>query len=318
MCLALAATGAAVVPMPASAQAPLPPSEITTSVRSMGLQPISAPVLRGERYVLRAIDRRGAEVRVAADALNGRVLFVRPIGYAERPIEGRVYTDRVYPRIPQEAVPPQPRSYEQTGKYERPPDRPPGRIPGNPAVIYAPRDTASSQSANPQGANPQPPAHAPSAAKPMPTPAPKVAAKPPAQTAPAAAPAQAPKTEQPAEMTTGTISSPPAAADKPPTPKVAAKPPAQSAPAAAPVQAPKTEPSSEVTTGATASPPATKPPASQPPASQVAATPLPPAAPAVEAAKTQPPPDATTGSTSSPPAAEKNPALTAPPVQAFD
>jgi hypothetical protein len=266
--------------MPASAQAVLPPSEITTSVRSMGLQPITAPVLRGARYVLRAIDRRGTKVTVAADAVNGRVLFVRPVGYAERPIEGPVYADRAYPRVyPEETAPPRgyerPRNYQQQGSYE-PPDnyqqpgnyvRPPARIPGEPSVIYAPRDSANSQGASPQNPNPR----APVAAKPMP--APKVAAKPPAQSPPV----EAPKTEPSSEVTTGsTASSPPAAA----------KPSASQAPA-------------------------------QAPASQVAATPLPPAAP-VEAAKSEPAPDTTTGSTSALKAAEKNPALVTPPVQAFD
>jgi hypothetical protein len=284
ICLALAATCSAVAPMPASAQAPLPPSEITTSVRSMGLQPITAPVLRGARYVLRAIDRRGTEVTVAANAQNGRVLFVRPVGYGERPIEGPVYADRAYPRVyPEGMAPPRgyerPRNYQQQGSYD-PPDnyqqpgnyvRPPARIPGEPSVIYAPRDTANSQGANPQNANPR----APVAAKPMPA------------------------------------------------PKVAAKPPVQSAPAAAPVEARKAEPSPEVTTGSTTSSPpaAAKPSGSQPPtqapASQVAATPLPAPAAPVEAAKTEPAPD-TTGSTSAPKAPEKNPAFATPPVQAFD
>ena len=113
--LALAATSSALAPMPASAAHPgrrrrlrrplrrrcrlrrppsraLPPHEITTSMRSMGLKPISPPVRRGDRYIVRAIDRRGIEVRVAADALSGRVLAVRPI-------EGPLYADRAYPRI---------------------------------------------------------------------------------------------------------------------------------------------------------------------------------------------------------------------------
>jgi hypothetical protein len=240
----------------------LPPYEITTSVRSMGLQPISQPVRRGARYVLRAIDRRGAEVTVAADALSGRILFVRPVGYGEGP----AYADRYYPRlVPQETVPPrgsyerppsyeQPGDYQQQGNYERPPDRPPARIPGEPSVIYAPRDSANSQNTTPL-----PPARAPSAAKP---PAPKVAAKPPAHAAPAAAPAEAPKTEQPSEVTTGATSSPatssPPAADKPPASKVAEKPPA---PAAAPGEASKTEQPSDAPTGPTSSPPAKKNPA---------------------------------------------------------
>src|SRR5688572_7384502 len=92
ICLAVAAISAAVLPMSASAQALLPPYEITTSVRSMGLVPISPPVRRGARYVLRAIDGRGAEVTVAADALSGRILSVRLRGYGG----GAVYAGRFY------------------------------------------------------------------------------------------------------------------------------------------------------------------------------------------------------------------------------
>ena len=183
ICLAFVAISAAVLPVSASAQALLPPYEITTSARSMGLAPISPPVRRGDRYVLRAIDRRGAEVTVAADAQSGRILFVRPVGYGARP----VYAERVYPRAyPEEFVPPprsierqrsyqQPRSYgqqgnyEQQGNFERPPRNPP-----EPSVIYAPRDNVNA---------PQAPSPAPSAAKP---PANKVAAKPAAKPAAAA------------------------------------------------------------------------------------------------------------------------------------
>ena len=154
ICLAFAAISTAILPVSASAQAVLPPYEITTSVRSMGLAPISPPVRRGARYVLRAIDRRGVEVTVAADALSGRILFVRPLGYGGGP----VYAERVYPRgYPEEFVPrprdiERQRSYEQQGNYERPPRNPP-----EPSVIYAPRDNANA---------PQAPAPAPSAAKP--------------------------------------------------------------------------------------------------------------------------------------------------------
>jgi hypothetical protein len=180
ICLVLAAA-ASVLPTPASAQALLPPYEILTSVRSMGLQPISRPERRGARYVLFAVDRRGSQVKVAADALSGRILFVRPVAYGDE----RLYADRYFP---EEVDPPRP----PRGIYDRPPapsyDRPPAR-PGEPSVIYAPRDNA----------NAQPPARAPSVAKP---PAPKVAAKPAAKP-PTAAPAEAAAAEQPA--TTGTV-----------------------------------------------------------------------------------------------------------------
>lgn len=203
ICLALAAASSAALPVSASAQVlppqVLPPYEITTSVRSMGLEPISPPVRRGARYVLRAIDGRGAEVTVAADARNGRILFVRPVGYG-----GPVYAERFYPEAyPDEAYPPrgqyrrQP-NYEQRGNYERQPPR----APAEPSVIYAPRDSAGA---------PQAPTRAPSAAKP---PAPKVAAKPPTKPASAveaAPPAETPVPEQPSDATTGATSAPPPA-----------------------------------------------------------------------------------------------------------
>jgi hypothetical protein len=222
ICLALAAASAALLPLPASAQALLPPYEIATSVRSMGLEPITRPMRRGARYVLHAIDRRGAEVVVAADALNGRILFVRPVGYREAPIPGPVYADRYYPRVyPEERAAPrgsyerpenyqqqgnyqQQRNYQQQGNYDRLPPR-----NQEPSVIYANPQTAAPQTAAPQTAAPQPPLRAPSAAKPA---APKLAAKPSAKppepaTAPSAAPVESAAAEQPA--TTGTASSPP-------------------------------------------------------------------------------------------------------------
>ena len=197
ICLAFAAISTAILPVSASAQAVLPPYEITTSVRSMGLAPISPPVRRGARYVLRAIDRRGVEVTVAADALSGRILFVRPLGYGGGP----VYAERVYPRAyPEEFVRPprgtewqrsyeQRRGPEQQGNYERPPRNVP-----EPSVIYAPRDNANA---------PQAPAPVPSAAKP---PAPKVAAKPAAR--PAAA-AESTASKEQSDATTGTTASQP-------------------------------------------------------------------------------------------------------------
>jgi hypothetical protein len=56
----------------------LPAYEIVTTVRAMGLNPISEPVRRGPYYVLHAYDPRGIEVRVVADAQFGDVLSVVP------------------------------------------------------------------------------------------------------------------------------------------------------------------------------------------------------------------------------------------------
>ena len=56
----------------------LPAYEILTTVRSMGLKQISEPVRRGPYYVLHAIDPRGTQVRVVADAQFGDILSVAP------------------------------------------------------------------------------------------------------------------------------------------------------------------------------------------------------------------------------------------------
>ncbi len=176
---------------PAFAQGILSPYAITSTVQSMGLEPISPPVQRGARYVLRAIDGRGIEVRVAADAWTGRILAVRPMGegrgsvYANRYAPPSYYSDENAPAPRSGYEPPanydrqgsyygqpqteqrgsyqgQPR-YEQRGNY----DGQSSRTPGDPAVIYAPRDNTTA---------PQAPSRAPTAAKPA---APKVAARPP-------------------------------------------------------------------------------------------------------------------------------------------
>ena len=56
----------------------LPAYEVVTTVRSMGLNPISEPVRRGPYYVLQAYDARGREVRVVADARFGDILSIAP------------------------------------------------------------------------------------------------------------------------------------------------------------------------------------------------------------------------------------------------
>jgi hypothetical protein len=205
------------LPVAASAQALLPPFEVATSVRSMGLQPVSRPALHGTRYVFRAVDRRGTEVKVSADAFSGRVLFVEPLGHGgEGVIAGRDYP----PVFPQETVPPRagnnrPGSYDPRVGYQR-------QVPvnpGEPSVIYAPRGNEGAQSNNPQRSG-----QAPSAAKPVP----RVAAKPPVKpAAPEAAVEASPPSEPPTGSTDG------ANAAVPPAPAVE-KNPALTAP---PVQA---------------------------------------------------------------------------------
>jgi len=56
----------------------LPPNEILTAVRAMGLNPTTEPLRRGPYYVLHAYDPRGIEVRVVADAQLGDILSIVP------------------------------------------------------------------------------------------------------------------------------------------------------------------------------------------------------------------------------------------------
>jgi len=57
----------------------LPPHEVLTSVRSMGLEALTRPVLRGRAYVLRAHDANMLEKRVVVDARTGEVVQVRDV-----------------------------------------------------------------------------------------------------------------------------------------------------------------------------------------------------------------------------------------------
>lgn len=63
---------------PVTAADVMPSYEILTRVRTLALDPIGEPVRRGPYYILHAYDRRGAEVRVVADAQFGDVLSVTP------------------------------------------------------------------------------------------------------------------------------------------------------------------------------------------------------------------------------------------------
>jgi hypothetical protein len=57
----------------------LPAYEILNSVRSLGFMPTTQALRRGPYYVLHAIDPRGVEVRVVADAQLGDVVSVAPV-----------------------------------------------------------------------------------------------------------------------------------------------------------------------------------------------------------------------------------------------
>ena len=85
----------------------LPPYEVVTIVRSMGLNPLDRPRWRNGRYVMAATDRSGREVRVVVDASSGQVIRVVPmdVGYYDGP---RGYGVRPDPYDPRYAAPPPP------------------------------------------------------------------------------------------------------------------------------------------------------------------------------------------------------------------
>src|SRR5262252_9288386 len=56
----------------------LPPYEILTIVRSVGLLPTTPPMRAGATYFLRALDRHGRVMRVVVDGRFGEVLSVEP------------------------------------------------------------------------------------------------------------------------------------------------------------------------------------------------------------------------------------------------
>ena len=83
VCLASSAALAQPGPLPAGPVAGLGPvmpvQEIGKILRANGFVPQATPVRNGEAYQVRAIDRRGRQVRVAIDARYGDILMVRPI-----------------------------------------------------------------------------------------------------------------------------------------------------------------------------------------------------------------------------------------------
>jgi hypothetical protein len=95
----------------------LPPYEVVTIVRSMGLNPIERPHWRHGRYILAATDRAGRQVRVVVDAQSGHVIRVVPIevGYYEGPRGSGVRPDPYDPRYG--APPPPPRSIPSQPDY---------------------------------------------------------------------------------------------------------------------------------------------------------------------------------------------------------
>jgi hypothetical protein len=126
--------------LPASAQmGAIPPHEVMTIVRSIGLRPVSRPMWRAGRYVLRAMDRRGRELSVTVDGRSGEIRSVARIMPEMMP--GYIYEDaavapRVYSTEPLGSAPP-----PLEGEDEYLPPRNP------PAVIRAPNAPRSQEPA---------------------------------------------------------------------------------------------------------------------------------------------------------------------------
>lgn len=55
-----------------------PPYEIAAAARSLGLNPLGRPARQGSYYVFHALDPRGVEMRVVADAHFGEIVSVAP------------------------------------------------------------------------------------------------------------------------------------------------------------------------------------------------------------------------------------------------
>jgi hypothetical protein len=111
LCAALAAfglAGAAAAPAKADparmhlAQAvigePMLPLEVIRLVRAYDFDPITRPTLRGRLYILRAVDRGGAEVQILVDALAARIVSVRPLQPSARDVEVERRLDRRHAR----------------------------------------------------------------------------------------------------------------------------------------------------------------------------------------------------------------------------
>jgi hypothetical protein len=99
----------------------IPPYEVFTVIRSMGLRPLGRPHYRGRFYVVHAVDPRGEEVRVVVDAYAARVVSVRPLDRRAATDDPRVY--RHYDSGPPPAA--GPRVIERDPRYVPPAPVPP-------------------------------------------------------------------------------------------------------------------------------------------------------------------------------------------------
>ncbi len=99
----------------------MPPYEVLTIIRSIGLDPASRPMLRGPVYVIRAFDQDDIPLRVMVNARSGRIVSVIEVppvagyaaaGYGEYPRPpGGIGLGGAYPAAPRyprdAAAPPQ-------------------------------------------------------------------------------------------------------------------------------------------------------------------------------------------------------------------
>jgi len=176
ICLASSAALAQPAPLPPGRVAGLgpvmPPQQIGKILRANGFLPQATPVRNGEAYQVRAIDRRGRQVRVAIDARYGDILMVRPIIMVPPGVIGR----RPYG--------PPPAYYDDdlptgaVGAYPPPAGRTATLAPAHPPI---PRPKPA---AKPAAVTPVP--AAPPEAKPAPEPDPAPTAAAPAPVAPPA------------------------------------------------------------------------------------------------------------------------------------
>lgn len=90
---------------PAARAGTVYPNDILQTLRTMGLDPVTDPVRRGDLYVLHALDPHGVEMRVVADADFGEILSIVPAPILSNaylaPILTSLYVPRAYagPRI---------------------------------------------------------------------------------------------------------------------------------------------------------------------------------------------------------------------------
>src|SRR5690348_1033561 len=66
----------------------VPPQDVFAMLRETGFSPIGVPQLRGNVYVVAAVDRRGDDGRVIVDARTGQIINFMPADRMDDPYEG--------------------------------------------------------------------------------------------------------------------------------------------------------------------------------------------------------------------------------------